>query len=247
MNVASALSRLSQLVVLALVLTGSHAFGQATLTQMQSFTDVSGTTPIPFSFATFDPSQGTLNSVTIELINVSLTGTAQGTNDLPSDTEDILVNLTGNIKVSAASGTSNPNLNLTVIDNQGNEDLVVAPGASTPVYNYSNSSTLNTQGAPSSTVTAVTPYIDNGSANITVTVTPNHIGVTGSAFDNSTGNAATATFTGSATVSGTLEVIYNYTAAPVPEPSKTAACMIGFALCVLVGRNYFKSRALRLA
>jgi hypothetical protein len=250
MNATSAISRLGQLVVLSLVLTGSHAFGQ-TITQTGSFVNYTGATgPVNFNFASFNTSLGTLNSVTVELFGVALTGTGQGTNTnvLGGDNELIKVNVVGEVTVASTTDPALTPIDLNVEDTANNKANLVAPGGSTPLYQYGPGvPTGVTVSSGTTAPTSLTPYESGTGPTVTLVVTPSGVGVQGSAFNQGSAPVANASFTGEVSVSGTLELIYNYTPTPVPEPSKTAACMIGFALCVLVGRNYFKGRGFRLA
>ena len=243
MNASSAKSRIGQVLALVLVLTGSQAFGQ-TVTQTMSFSGLGGSSStVPFNFLSFNSALGTLTSVEVILENVALSGSATGTNNsnvgLPGgDTngpEDLYINLTGRLQVTSSGGV---NVNLNATDTDDNVATEIAVGASSPTYLYS--------GVPSSpstmnqTTTTTAGYVGNGSTTITVNVRPSAFGATGTAVASadSTANFVSGSFSGGATGSGTLVLIYNYT--PVPEPTKTAAIMIGFALCVLVGRNYYK-------
>ena len=219
--------------------------GQSPIIQTQSFSGLGGTsTAVPLSFNSFNSSLGTLNSIQIILQNVTLSGAATGTNNsnvnLPSgDTngpEDIYVDLTGRLTVSAASVT---NIVLRVTDTAGNGQTEIAVGASTPTYTYTDIAVSTVGGNTTSASTNLSSYIGDGTTQITVNVTPSQFGVSGQAFASvdSSANYVSGSYTGGATGSGQVELLYNYT--PVPEPSKTAACMIGFALCLLAGRKYF--------
>jgi hypothetical protein len=66
-----------------------------------------------------------------------------------------------------------------------------------------------------------------------------------SATANAGSNKGFAAANASTFSSGDITLIYTYTA--VPEPSETAAYLIGFALCLLMGRRYFNRFGFRLA
>jgi hypothetical protein len=254
MNATSAKSRLGQVLALALVLTGSHAFADSQLDFFYNFTGVSGNGSVSTPVTAFDSTLGTLTGVEIEIVSPVLNGTAQGTNT-GNGPENITVNLGGSVFVDTSGtgiipGTNDATTGFNIVDNtfppHGGTNIAV--GGMTGDFTYLNTPGTVIAGNPAATITSppdsLTGYTTTESSSFTVTVTGSNIQVTGGATSVSGTSTVGVNLAGSASVSGTIEVIYTYT--PAPEPSKTAACMIGFALCVLVGRNYFKGRGLRL-
>lgn len=252
MNVTTSMKRLATLLAIALALTGTQAFAQTPITEdsgsgIQAFSGLGGTTTAdPITFDTFNSSLGTLDSVQITLSGVTLSGSAQGTNNsnvgLPGgDTngpENLRVNLIGTLDVTSAGGID---VTLNAEDTANNSQNNIAVGSSTVVFNYNDVASSPSSGNQS-TVTSLGSYLGNGTTQITVDVTPSDFAVTGAAFKSSgsTANYVSGSFNGAATAGGDVQVQYTYT--PVPEPGQTAAWMIGFALCVLGGRKYFQNR-----
>jgi len=247
MNAISAFSRTASLLAVILTFAGSPVSGQVitttgpgVITQTLSFTDQGPGTPT-YDFNLFDSNLGTLNSVTIELVNITSTGTAVVTNvsntfNPPGYTE----NLTGGFTntYTATSSTSGADTVSVAITSSTVSGTNIAAGSNI------NTGTLSASQTPNPVTTVVgdkANYIGSGTGTIVITLAS----TTGA---NVSGNAGSNTFyalgTAQATASGSLVLIYNYT--PVPEP-KTTAAMIGLALCILVGRKYFKGRGLRLA
>jgi hypothetical protein len=79
MNATPAVTLLGRLVVVALFLAGGQSYAQTFTDPSQSFSNL-GSATVPFNFATFNSSLGTLDSVEVILENVTLTGSASGTN-----------------------------------------------------------------------------------------------------------------------------------------------------------------------
>ena len=236
------------LVLASTLVLGGQAFAQSimyTPVQTQTFTGLGGTsTATPLSFYSFNSALGTLTSVQIILQNVTLSGSAFGTNTAnsstpPGDTignEDILLNLRGTLTVTSAAGF---NVVLNAVDTADNAQNEVVPGASTSTFTYTD-----VPGSPSSNTqtktSGLTSYEGNGSTTVTVNVTPTHFGVQGQAYASasSSANYISANYNGGATASGEVQVIYYY--APVPEPAETAMWMLGFVLVVGFGRKYLR-------
>jgi len=239
--------RLASMLAVTLVLTGTQAFGQPVTIDsgsgIESFSGLGGTsTATPLTFDSFNTSLGTLDSVQVVLENVALSGSAYGTNTsnvgLPiGDTngpEDIYLNLVGTLTVTSSGGINIP---LHATDTADNYQTEVQPGSSTTTFTYTD--VAATPATSNQTITtSLTSYEGTGTASVTVDVTPSHFGVTGSDFASadSTANYVSANYNGGATGSGGVEVYYTYT--PVPEPAQAAALMIGFGLCLLVGRRF---------
>jgi hypothetical protein len=256
MNVTTALPRLGQLLAAALILTGTHALGQsntATQTQTATFSGTSGTQGV--NFTGFDTSLGTLQSVTINLTNVEVNGygtltantTGQSVTSAYLFSRFQLKDLSGATDVTVTVTTADAGAGQTV----ANGDTYFVGGTpgtgqvgngyiqtgSTPPGNFVNASSAPpTTGTPSTITTNLAGY-----QGTSTTVTLNLAGL------NSLSSVTSGGFNTAVNDTTTADVTLFYTYSPVPEPSKTAACMIGFALCVLVGRNYFKGRGIALA
>jgi hypothetical protein len=262
MNVTKYLPRLGQLLAVALILTGSHAYGQST-TALQSvgvtFSGTSGATSADFTG--FDTSLGTLTSVTVNLTGVEVNGyatltantTGQSINSAFLSSAFQLLDLTSTAQVTVTVTTANAAspFGTTVANGStyfvggtagggqvGNGYIQTAGGGgTTPPGNFvPASSAPPTTGTPSTFSTDLAAY---EGASTTVDLTVNGVNQLSSTTSGGFNTAVNDTTT------GTVTLFYTYT--PVPEPSKTTACMIGFALCLLVGRNYFKGRSLGLA
>jgi hypothetical protein len=259
MNATSALTRAATLVAAALIFTGSHALGQSVIlsdpgtgieTQTLSFTNQGPGSPV-YDFNLFNSAEGTLNSVTIELVNITSTGSATVYNTSASAPPFGTGNgvgysetLTGGFSntYAATSSTSASDVATTVITSSTVTGTnIAATGSVTSI----NTGILSANQSPNPVTTVVSDkgnYIGTGTGTITITLAS----TTGA---NVSGNAGSNTFyalgSAAATASGSLILIYNYT--PVPEPRTTAAAMIGLALCLLVGRKFFKGRSLRVA
>ena len=256
MNIPS-LSRISQLLAVALVLTGTHALGQsvtATQTQAVSFGGTSGTQGV--NFTGFDTSLGTLTSVTVNLTNVEVNGygtlTANSAGQTISSaflfsrfTLKDLSNATAvTVTVTSAdagAGQSVANGSTYFVGGSGTPGngyiQTAAAGGTTPPTGFSQATSAPpTTGTPDVITTNLSGY-----QGASTTVTLNLAGINSLSSVTSGGfNTAVNDIT-----TGDVTLFYTYT--PVPEPSKTAACMIGFALCLLLGRNYFKDRGFALA
>ena len=258
MNVNTALPRLGQFLAVALILTGTHAFGQtntATQTQAVSFSGTNGTQGV--NFTGFDTSLGSLQSVTINLTNVEVNGygtltantTGQSVTSAYLFSQFKLKDITNATAVTVNVTTADAGAGQTV--NNGDTYFVGGtPGSGQVGNGYIQTGTtppgnfVNASSAPATTGTPDTIATTNAGpyAGASTTVTLNLAGINSLSSITSGGfNTAVNDIT-----TGDVTLFYTYTAA-VPEPSKTAACMIGFALCVLVGRNYFKGRRFALA
>jgi len=247
MNAISGFSRAAQIFAAIIIFTGLHAQGQSVITttspgvitQTLSFSNQGPGAPV-YNFNLFDSNQGTLNSVTIELVNITSTGSAVVTNTSnqpapfgngpPGYDENIVGGFTNTY--SATSSTSGADTATVAITSATTGTVVKAGDAL-------NTGLVSASQSPNPVTNVVSDkanYIGTGTGTITITLNS----TTGA---NVSGNAGTNTFyvfgTAQATASGSLVLIYNYT--PVPEP-KTTAAMIGLALCILLGRNYFKGR-----
>ena len=246
MKAFSPLLRLSQVMAVAVFFLGGHAWGQTLITQTQTFTNASPGN-IPYTFSAFNTSLGTLTGVTIELSSITTTGstTVYNTSNLPppfgSGTAGYSEDLTGGFSNTfiATSSTSASDKVTVVVTSNTQTQLGVAAGG-----NFTTG-TLNGTQTPSPTDFSAADLANYlSSAGSTVTITLN-----ASTSQNVSANAGTNTAyvagNASAVASGNVTLIYTYT--PVPEPSKTTACMIGLGLCLLVGRNYFKRNGFRLA
>jgi|GEM_PF-2142039 len=254
MNATSALSQLGRVLALVLVFTGSHVFAQSPIVQTQSFSNAGpGTTP--YTFNKFDSSLGTLTGVTIELSGISTAGSATiyntsgypvifGGSGGPGYNEDLTGGFTNTFV--ATSSTSGSDSMTVVVTSNTQTQLSVPPGTS-PTYAGNNftTGTLNGTQSPSPadfSAGDLANYIGSGTGTITISLNSS---TTVIASGNAGSNQVYVAGNASALASGNVNLIYSYT--PVPEPSKTAAAMIGFTLVILVGRKYFKGRSLAFA
>ncbi len=247
MTYLPAFLRFGALVVLGFILCGSPAPAQPLITQEQSFSNASGTSPISFSFNTFDTSTGnTLDYVEVSLTDLTFSGSAQGINE-GSVNEAIYVNLEDGLAVTAPSGINN---SFSIMDSKDYGELDVAPGATAGPFSYTQNPANITSGFPNKTLSSMSsdlsPYTTADGESVTVTVTPSGIVVSGYGVNSSDGTMGTAPLvSGSGSIDGNVSLIYTY-ATPVPEPSESAAWMIGFSLCILGGRTFLKRRGFRV-
>ena len=265
MNATSALPRLGQLLAAALILTGSHAFGQVvttivgdTETQTYTFTN-QGPATIPITFSTLDTSLGaSIETVTLQFTGISASGNATVTNltdnvalgGVPGGyLEDLTGGFTNTYIAKSSIAPTTDQVSTSIISNTQTY-TGTPPGSGTSAeQNFTTGTLIATQTTdPQNTVIAdTTNYEANGPTTLTITL---RAGTTVNASGDTTNyGGQTAIVGGSATAlaDGTLNLIYTFSGTPVPEPSKTAAIMIGFALCILVGRKYFKGRSLSVA
>lgn len=216
-------------------------------TPVQTFTNLAST-EINLNFATYNSSLGQLTSVEVVLENVTLSGTAMGTNNSGSNPpevggpETIRIFLTGTIDVTAVD---NIDVNLSA-----NSPYYVQYNV--PINGTISNTFTNAAGSPSGntqTITGTPPsysevagYEGDGVTTVPVTVTPSFFGVSGvaTASPGSTANYVSASYNGSATASGTVYIEYTYT--PAPEPAETAAWMLGLGICIILGRKYLPRR-----
>lgn len=237
--------------LLGLALTSATpVYSQTLLTQTQtmSFSGISSSS-INLNFLTFNSTTGSsLVSVQVFLEGVKLSGTANGVNDsgtVNGGLEDLRMQLTGTLDVTAVDSID---VQLTATSPFYSQLGV----SNVPPNNTITHTFLNVAGTPSNNSQEIdgTPfaypevngYKGDGTSTVTVTVTPSFFGVTGLATKSSgsTATVVNGSFGGSATASGTVRIVYTY--APVPEPTETAAWMLGLAVCVMVGRKYFPRR-----
>jgi len=253
MNVTTNLTRLAAVAAMLFVLNGTQAYAQAMIDEgAQNITTPLGgtTTAANFSFNTFDSTLGTLTSVEIVLDNVTLSGTATGTNNSNVDVppfesggpEDIYVNLVGTLTVTTSAGGANDVLSARDSANNGTTNVAVGASTGPPTpFVYTNSPSA----PPGSNQTISSPSgaysSPGGSTSITLTVTASHFGVTGESFASAGSSAdyISGSYNGGATALGSVDVIYTYT--PVPEPAQTAVWMLAFGLCLLGSRKLFQN------
>jgi hypothetical protein len=227
------------LLVAAIALVGSHASAQilTTETQTLTFTNVSaGSYSLDFNL--FNTNLGVLQSVTINLGNVFVTGTASVTNNTNTNTGGTLpgsynysVQYTGTFDLTDSADNE---VFLQVSAAPSSKKLAVGATLTTPTGSNS------TAGASSTELDLGTDdlslYEGAGSGTVSLTLaTGNSVTATG------TSNYST---TSSGTGSGAVSVTYTYLApSATPEPS-TWALMVGgcFAL-VLVARRRSAVRA----
>jgi len=214
------------LFVLTILFNSSLAFGQSTITQVGSFSNVPDPADQTLSFNKFDPSLGTLTSVEIDLTNVFVTGTASVTNNSGGNSK-YTISLTGDYAIT---------------DSLSNQASVVltTPSQST-TGNLKDGNTFTTITETNATAGSGSVIFSNPASLALYIGT----GTTGSTVVLSSANSVDVTFGASpystlpiSTGSGSYDLIYTYT--PVPEPSKTAAMMIGFAMCLFLGRAFHR-------
>lgn len=219
------LPRYCLILLLTWSLAGLHALAQSTIIQSGSFADVSDPANQTLTINQFDSSQGTLTSVEIEMSDVYIDGTASVTNN-NNNRHSFTISLAGDYSITDSTGNTVDVSLTTASHNSGN--LYRNQTYTTPTE------TNSTPGSGSITFsdsTSLTPYIGTGTTTLTL-ASDNSV-----TLSSGTGNySLSQTSTGS----GSYTVIYTYT--PVPEPSQTAACMLGFGLCLLLGRMYLKRR-----
>ena len=262
-KVLSISSRLGLLLAIAFIFTGTSAFGQ-NFAQTDSFSgyNAQSVTADDLGFDTFNqeivlgniPVGATLTSVQLELLNV--TGAASGTvtNNSSSTAVNVTYNLSGNNFLSTTyNGSQFPPGNdlVDLTFNAGTigvgtgssgstggslapNQTVNIPTTGTIALSTTNTSTtiLNNGSDPSD----IAYFTSNGGgANLTVFLTGNlSIGANGTIE----GPGGQLSSTGVETSDGMAEIIYNYTT--VPEPRETAAWMLAFAACLLVGRKFLR-------
>jgi hypothetical protein len=216
-----------------LVLAQGNAFAQSELLAPISFTigpDNNGAgASTPISFASFNTALGTLNEVDLNYTNVQITGSDQITNN----------------SATARNFTVQLSAFYTLTDSQGSfvtDQFQTSPQSQS--INAGATFTFNeTSGAPITLPPVVissglSAFFGNGS-NITVTLGDTDPADLSGAHDTSWTVSTSANHTDvlTSTGTGTLQVTYIYT---VPEPSQTAAWMLGFGLVLLIGRSFLK-------
>jgi hypothetical protein len=203
------------------------------------------TTPIPLTatdwppppeslaFQEFDPSLGTLNSVTLDLSGTLTTTLTVG-------------NLSGSFGAGAAlsSGSASTQTTLTVQDPLGNESLLNLT-ASFPFTNLSPTSGSNTI-----TSGALMQTGSNGSTYVSPAVLAEFTGLSTISLSSSTSTLTGVLYTGGTAAAYasqapmaalTGSVTYNYTPAVVPEPSTFALLTVG--VWGIIGYRWRKKRS----
>lgn len=224
------ISMIGRLAAVAIILMGSHAIGQTltSVSETQTFTNVAAGS-YTLDFALFNTNLGTLESVTITLGDVFVTGTASVTNNTNTNTGGTApgtytyyVNYTGTFDITDSVGLNQDAGNdvaLTVSAPQSHKNLAIGATLTTPTASNTAageaSSELSTTNGDD-----LTGYEGNGTGTVALTLaTGNSVTATG------TSNYST---TSSGTGSGEVTVTYNYLSNPTPTPEpSTWALMIG--------------------
>lgn len=221
--------------------SGSDVSAQTT-TSTYTFTNVlSNNFPLTVNLSQFsNPYSGTLGqltSVQIGLINFSVTGSAtvKNTTDTnpPPVNEDVTVFFSSNYTFKDTL-TPVDTVSLNIVT--GTQSWTgVTPGTTVTT----NSLTGTQSGSVLSSVSSANwaDYIPSSTTPVVLSA-----GAVSSLFTSATstqGNNANSS-SGSTLTTGTLQIIYTYTA--VPEPRETAGMFIGFAVLLLAARKYFRSR-----
>jgi len=224
------ISTIGRLMVAAVILMSSHAFGQTltSLSETQTFTNVAAGS-YTLDFALFNTNLGTLESVTISLGDVFVTGTASVTNNTNTNpvggtapgTYTYYVNYTGTFDVTDSVGLNTDAGNdvaLTVSAPTSHKSLAIGATLTTPTASNTSAGSAETE-LSTTNGDDLTGYEGNGTGTVALTLaTGNSVTATG------TSNFST---TSSGTGSGAVTVTYNYLApSATPEPS-TWALMIG--------------------
>jgi hypothetical protein len=191
----------------------------------QIFTHASQTVPYTYTFGAnqFDPSQGTLTSVEIEVAS-NITGAVTVLNynttaeSFTNATSAVPVTLTGPSGLSISTTASSPSQSGTVgADVGGVPGMVSLPGQT---YTATDSTTLNS---------GFGDYIGTGVNTLSFTF--------GAGDGNYSGTASSGVFFGgSASADATITVIYNYNSIAVPEPTSFVLLGLGGVVSLVGGR-----------
>jgi hypothetical protein len=228
------LLQFGQWFTLALVMSVSQSFGQSEVFNTpftigpDTGTGASGT----ISFASFNESLGTLTQVDLSLVSVTVSGTVTVTNTNPNGgSNEVFHNVTldGDYTVT---DSANQTVNVDPATSPVNSGTIAPQGtfvAPTPTGGTSPAAaTVNTDLLLGTNNLGIYETAGNGTITVNLTSASFYsLGVSG-------GNASETLNSNGA---GTLEVTYIYT---VPEPSQTAAWMLGFGLVLLIGRSFLK-------
>ncbi len=218
--------RLTWIAALAFAALG-HSAQAGTITQIDPY----GPSSTPFStlvtFNTFDTSLGTLTSVTVTVTETG-TVTSSVTNIGTAASSFTNASSTGTVTVTGPDGTTT------------STSLSTTP-ASGPIAGSSGSVLVGTTTGTASPATISVPTADFSSyetppASLTYTIT-----AAGTVTSTGTSPSGDVFFGGGATVSGNVEVVYNYTST-VPEPASFAMLALGMGGIFAVRRFFHQTR-----
>ena len=217
--------RLTWIAALAFAALG-HSAQAGTITQIDPY----GPSSTPFStlltFNTFDTSLGTLTSVTITVTETG-TVTSSVTNTGTTSESYTAASSTGTVTVTGPAGaTTSTSLSTSPASGTigGGNTLVVGTNTGTA------------SPATVSVPTADFPSYETPPASLTYTVT-----AAGTVTSTGTSPSGDVFFGGGATVSGNVEVVYNYTTT-VPEPASFAMLALGMGGIFAVRRFFHQTR-----
>ena len=244
------MGRAIRLLAMLSILLASRAFGQP-FTETES-TTFSGSTSALFSnglnlsLPAFNTEDGylTLTGVEIEMDGFMLSDgimTVSNTNPPGAGNSEIITaSFVSNYTLSdpLVTGTSSPTMTSNLQVQTGNfVTPILAPGQSD---NNSSSPLSSAASGPESTNVSPTYFSDyevTGTNPTVVTLTVTALSGIQSSAESSSGAAGVAAI-GTTMTNGEVEIIYTY----VPEPQETASWVMGFVVCLLVGRIYLRNR-----
>ena len=212
------LRKFSLLAAFAFAVLGQSAQA-AFISQVQSYGP--STTPFadPLTFNSFDPTLGTLTGVTIKLTENG-TVTANVINLSPGTSSFTNANSTGTVSVTGPDATTVAASFTTA----GFSGTVSGIGTTMQVGATTGSATTTTSVASSNFVSY------EGASPLNYTIFAN-----GSVMSTGTSASGAVAFYGTASLSGTVEIDYTYTAA-VPEPASFAMVALGLGGLAVVRR-----------
>jgi hypothetical protein len=241
MNVKLNMNRVVRLFAMLAILLTSRAFGQTMVTEVGTFdNELSTDYPITVNVPTFTVPNGQyLTSVQLQVTNFSLyEGLVSATNTYTAN-ETIFVSFASNWTVSDApeTGTSSSNTIMVSVNTNTATFPNVTPGSSVNTNSSPLSGTQSGLG-PATTIpeNEWSFYVTGGTNSVVTFDVGAQSGIFAAGFTGS--GAGSVAAQGTTLSSGTVEVIYTY----VPEPRQTASWLLGFGLCLLLGRGYLRSR-----
>jgi hypothetical protein len=202
----------------------------------QTFTNPSTTVPYNVTFAAnsfnhYEPSSATLTSVEI-LVTSLITGKVQVINISPS--AQTFSNATGSVPVSI-TGPNSLGLSVTATTPGQSGNIAAAPAGGFTEETLSGSTVTASVGT-TLTGSAVDPYLGTGTNDLSFVFTAG-----AGTFGGSSSANGFVFFGGSATASATVQLVYNFTTAAIPEPNSMSLLGIGMA-GFFAFRRYFNKR-----